>query len=293
MSKTAVSSERAAKAALSKRNWNKFRKNPLAVIGLILTVFIILACIAAPLLTSADPNLVNLPEREMKPCAEHIFGTDRMGRDIFARVLYGGRTSIAIGIICAVGCNILGTALGCIAGFIGGRTDRIIVVISEFMSIFPQTLMVMLVGAFIGKGVVPMCIIFIAFSWTGAMRVLRSRIQSLKQEPFIESCVANGVSKTSIMFHHMLPNTYGPVLINMTMNVAGFILSEAGLSYIGFGVPETIPTWGNILNAAKRMDIITNVPMIWLAPGLTLGIFILGINFFGDGLRDVLDSSTI
>ncbi|MBP3700704.1 MAG: ABC transporter permease, partial [Lachnospiraceae bacterium] len=103
---------------------------------------------------------------------------------------------------------------------------------------------------------------------------------------------ANGIGGLSIMFHHLLPNTLGPIIVNTTMNVAGYILSEAGLSYLGLGVPDNVPTWGNIINAAKRLDIIQNLPMLWLAPGLAISIFVLCVNFFGDGLRDALDPTT-
>ena len=200
--------------------------------------------------------------------------------------------SISIGVISAVGATILGTILGCIAGFYGGMVDKVLVGVQEIFSIFPQILLIMLCSSFVGKSVEAMIVIFIITSWSGIMRVVRSRILSLKEEPFVESCRVNGISSRSIMFHHMLPNTLGPVIVNATLMVAGFMLTEAGLSYLGMGVPETTPTWGNIINAAKRLDIIQNEPMLWIAPGLAICLFVLSINFLGDGLRDALDPSS-
>ena len=121
------------------------------------------------------------------------------------------------------------------------------------------------------------------------MRVVRGRIMSLKQEPFIESCKANGISGLSIMFHHMIPNTIGPLIVYTTLDTAAYILAEAGLSYLNMGVPDNVATWGSIINAAKRLDIIQNLPVLWIAPGVAIALFVLGINFFGDGLRDALD----
>lgn len=150
----------------------------------------------------------------------------------------------------------------------------------------------MLCIGFMGKSVRNLLLIFTFTGWPGVMRIVRGRILSLKQEPYVESCRANGISGLSIMFHHLLPNTLGPIIVNTTMNVAGYILSEAGLSYLGLGVPDNVPTWGNIINAAKRLDIIQNLPMLWLAPGLAICLFVLCVNFFGDGLRDALDPTT-
>lgn len=280
------------RSSLTKRSLDKFFKNRMAVIGAIFVILFVGACIFAPLITPYDPTRLVPPDRELPPSAEHWLGTDRVGRDIFARILYGGRMSILIGVSSAIGATALGTIFGCIAGFFGGKVDRVLVTIQEFVSIFPSTLLIMLIVPFVGRSVPMMIFIFIITSWGAPMRIIRGRILSLKEEPFIESCRANGISGMSIMFHHMMPNTLGPVIVNASLNVAGFILSEAGLSYIGLGVPETVPTWGNIINAAKRLDIIQNTPMLWVAPGVAIGVFVLAINFFGDGLRDALDPTT-
>ena len=280
------------KTSLAKRNWQKFIRNRMAVIGMIGLFIIVAACLAAPLLTQYDPTLINPRIRALGPSPEHLLGTDRLGRDIFARILYGGRWSIMIGVIAAMGANLLGAALGCVSGYYGGKVDSVLVSVQEMFSIFPGTLINMLCIGFMGKSVRNLLLIFTFTGWPGVMRIVRGRILSLKQEPYVESCRANGIGGMSIMFRHLLPNTLGPIIVNSTMNVAGYILSEAALSYLGLGVPDNVPTWGNIINAAKRLDIVQTMPMLWLAPAAAICLFVLSINFFGDGLRDALDPSS-
>lgn len=280
-----------AKSSLAKRNLYKFLSNRMALIGAVILFVILLCCIGAPLLTPYDPNLIDISQKGLPASSEHLLGTDRVGRDIFARILYGGRMSIFIGVTSAVGATLLGTLLGCIAGFYGGAVDRIIVYITDIFQTFPQYLLILLCVGLLGQSTINLLVIFILTGWTGVMRIVRSRILSLKQEPFVESCRANGISGGSIMFHHLLPNTMGPIIVNSTLQVAGYILSEASLSFLGMGVPDTVVTWGNIMNAAKRLDIIQTMPVLWLAPGIMICLLVLSINFFGDGLRDVLDPS--
>lgn len=280
-----------AGSSLARRNVQKFLHNRMAVAGLIVLLLILLACLCAPLLTPHDPNLIDVTQRGLPCSAEHPLGTDRVGRDLLARILYGGRMSIFIGVASAVGATLIGTVLGCISGFYGGRIDRALVYIGELFTIFPQYLLILLCVGILGQSTANLLLIFIGTGWAGMMRIVRGRILSLKQEPFVESCRVNGIGGFSIMFHHLLPNTMGPVIVNTTLQVAGYILSEASLSFLGMGVPETVVTWGNIINAAKRLDIIQTMPLLWLAPGIAICLFVLSINFFGDGLRDVLDPS--
>lgn len=279
-------------SSLTKRSLQRFAQNKLAVAGAIGLILIVLACACAPLLTHYDPGFIDPANRSLAPIKEHLLGTDRVGRDIFSRILYGGRWSLFIGFAAAVGANLLGAALGAVSGFYGGKVDRILIAIQEFFQIFPQLLLVMLFVGFIGKGVGNLLLIWTFTGWGSIMRITRSRVLSLKQEPFIESCRANGIGSLSIMFHHILPNTMGPIIVNTTMNIAGYILAEAGLAYLGLGVPDSLPTWGNIINAAKRLDIVQTDPLLWIAPGVAICLVVLCVNFFGDGLRDALDPSS-
>lgn len=208
---------------------------------------------------------------------------------MFARILYGGRISIAIGLASAIAANLLGVALGCVAGYFGGKIDSIFLYLAEFFSCFPQTLVVMIVMSFLGQSVVWLIIIFAITGWMGTMRMVRSKILSLKQEPYVDSCRVNGIGGASIMFRHLLPNALGVVIVNITMSISGYVLSEAGLSFLGLGVSPSIPTWGNMLNAAKNMTFMIESPQMWLVPGFAISLFVLGCNFFGDGLRDAMD----
>jgi len=208
---------------------------------------------------------------------------------VFTRLLYGGRVSILIGVVSAVGASLIGVILGCISGYFGRKVDSVILFVSETFMIFPDILLIMILVGFAGRGLLNLILIFSITGWTRAQRIVRGKFLSLREEPFVESCRANGISKLSIMFKHLLPNTLGPVIVNITLLTAGYVLAEAGLSFIGLGVEPTIPTWGNIINAAKSLLVMQNHPLLWIAPGIAISLFVLGINFFGDGLRDVFD----
>ena len=281
--------ERAAKSDLAKRNLYKFMTNRLAILGLVLVVLILLVSLLAPVLTPYEPNVLDTANRYQAPSREHLLGTDQLGRDLLTRLFYGGRVSIFVGFVSAVVTAAIGVALGCVSGYLGKRLDSVIVYISEIFTAFPQMLLIFILVGFVGQGMGNLILIFALTGWTSIYRLVRSRILSLKEEPFIESCRANGISNVSIMFRHMLPNTIGPVIVNVTLLTAGYLLQESALSFLNIGVPTDIPTWGNILNAAKNLNVIQNYPVMWIGPGVAISLFVLGVNFLGDGLRDVLD----
>ena len=285
--------QKPVKSSLSKRRIQSFMRDKMAVICFFGMVIIILMCICAPLLTPYDPAKIVLADKGLPVSIEHPLGTDTMGRDVFARILYGGRWSLVIGLIgsmCTIG---LGAILGCVAGFFGGIADKILVTLQEYLSFFPQILTIMLfVGVFGGASVPLLILIWATTGWGGTMRIVRARILALKQEPYIESCRANGIGSASIMFHHMLPNTLGPVIINLVGAISGYILQEAALAYLGLGLPPDVPTWGNIINAAKSLTTVQQYPMLWLAPGIAISLFSLCSAFMGNGLRDALDPTS-
>ncbi len=280
------------KSSLAKRRIEKFCKNPMAVICAVLLTLLVLACVCAPLLTPHDPTVINVPMRYADPSPEHPFGCDRLGRDLLARVLYGGRWSLFIGFAASISCNLVGMALGLTAAYFGGKVDRALVTLSEMTNLMPQTLILILIGSTTKISIWVLLIFWTVFGWCGTMRSTRSRVLSLRTEPFVESCVANGISKPSIMFHHILPNTSGPFIISITMNVAYWILTEAGLSYIGYGLDANIPTWGNLMNATKNIEQLLGEPIQWILPGACILILTICVNFIGDGLRDAIDATT-
>lgn len=274
---------------LWKRNLKKFYKNKLAFIGFIFFTVILLACIFAPLLTTYAPEAVDLSAMNRPPSAQHIFGTDKLGRDVFSRILYGGRISIQVGMTGAVFGALIGTILGGIAGYFGGKIDAVLVRISELFSTFPDMIVILLLSSIFGQGVFNLIFVFSVMGWMTTFRMVRNEFMSLKQETYVDVCRAFGFSDSRIIFNNILRNAISPVTVSLSLNVAGFILSEAGLSFLGVGVPSDIPTWGNIINAAKTADVIKNSWWLWLVPGAVITIFVLSINFIGDGLRDIMD----
>ena len=286
-------SVRAARNRLRMRNLRKFMRNRMAVVGACVILIMLVMCFGASMFTDYDPIYMDMGQRNLPMSIEHPLGTDNMGRDMWARMLYGGRMTMFIGISGALGATVLGALLGCIAGYFGGKVDATIVYISELFMTFPHYLLVMLLAGILGRSTMNLLLIFTCTGWTRMMRVVRTSVLSLREEAYVESCRANGIGSRSIMFHHILPNAIGPVIVNFTLGTASYILQEASLSFLGLGVPDTTVTWGIILNSAKRLDIIQNMPVLWIAPGLAICLFVLSINFFGDGLRDVLDPTSI
>ncbi len=275
---------------LFKKNVRKFMNNKLAVVGLLIIVVMTVACVVSVIIgvDYATPDLTNL---KAAPSVEHIFGTDTIGRDLLYRVLYGGAYSILIGVFCAVMSSVLGTILGAISGYFGGKVDKLIVRISELFQAFPQLVLVMMIVAIVNKrGVSNLLVIFVITGWMTTYRMVRNEFMSIKGETYVKVCEAFGMSNRKIMFGQILPNVMSPIIVSTTTNVAFFILQEAALSFIGLGVADSTPTWGNILNAAKSVSVVTNQWWIWFFPGLAITLFVLAINFLGDGIRDVLDA---
>ena len=280
---------KSAASSLLKKNIRKFLNNKLAVFGLVVVDVMTLACIIGAVMgvDYATPDLTNM---KAAPEAGHIFGTDTIGRDLLARVLIGGCYSILIGVFCAVLSSVIGAALGAIAGYFGGWVDSVIVRISEVFQAFPQLVLVMMLVAILNqRGLGNLLFIFVVTGWMTTFRMVRNEFMSLKNETYVKVCEAFGMKRSNIMFKQILPNVMSPIIVSTTTNVAFFILQEASLSFIGLGVADSTPTWGNILNAAKSVSVVTNQWWIWVFPGLAISLFVLAINFFGDGLRDVLD----
>ena len=281
---------KSAASSLLKKNVRKFMRNRLALFGLIVVLIMTIACIGG-MISGIDYGTPNLPNMKKPPSAEHFFGTDTIGRDLFARVLYGGCYSIFIGVFCAVLSSIIGAALGAIAGYKGGKIDWLIVRVSEIFLAFPQLVLVMMLVAILNnRSMGNMLFVFVVTGWMTTFRMVRNEFMSLKNETYVKVCEAFGMNWSNIMFKQILPNVMSPIIVSTTTNVAFFILQEAALSFIGLGVADSTPTWGNILNAAKSVAVVTDNWWIWVFPGAAITLFVLAINFLGDGLRDVLDA---
>ncbi len=277
------------KKSTTSRALRKMLSNRLAVIGLIVFAVIFLSCVFAPLITPYDPLAIDLAAVCQAPTAEHIFGTDKLGRDVFARTLYGGRLSMLIGLGSALGAAAIGVLLGCYGGYKGGIFDKVVLRLSEVFMSFPQLILVMMLVAIFGQGLSNLIIIFILTGWGGVYRQARAKMLSLREEEYVQSMKSFGLSDFLICYKHMLPNAIGPVVVNLTLSTAMFILDEAAMSFLGLGVPPEIATWGNILNAAQDMFTLQNYWWLWLPVGIVVSLFVMSVNFIGDGLRDTTD----
>lgn len=274
---------------LWKRRIKRFTNNKLALIGFIIFMVILLMSVFAPLFTRYEPNAIDYSSFSLPPSRDHIFGTDNLGRDVFSRILYGGRVSIAVGFIASLIGAILGTIFGGIAGFFGGRIDSLLIRTSEVFQTIPQLILVLVVSTIFGRGVNNLILIFSLTGWMTTFRMVRNQFMSLKEETYVDASRAFGYSDLRIIFGDIVQNAISPVLVSFSINAAGFVLGEAGLSFLGLGVPTDIATWGNIINAAQSMDVIQNNWWLWIIPGTVISLFILSINFIGDGLRDAMD----
>ena len=282
---------------LTNRTLRKLTSNKLAVIGILLFVVICVLCFGAPLFTKYDPMAFDLRGKMAAPSAAHLMGTDQMGRDIWSRILYGGRISIIVGLGSALGAALLGVTLGLYVGYKGGLMDSLLIKISDIFQSIPQMVLIIIIVALVGQSMENLIIIFILTGWPGMYRMTRSKVLSLKQQEFVQALRAFGISDMKIAFKHLLPNTLGPVVVNITLSTAMFILQEASLSVLGYGVPMEIATWGNIINVITNGGTIRfdwlQYWWMWLPCALMLILFVLSINFIGDGLRDASDPTQI
>ena len=269
----------------------KMLSNKLAVIGLVFVSIVIVASIIAPLICKYDPQKVNLRMILKPPSSEHILGTDKVGRDVYARIIYGGRISILVGLGSAIGAALIGVSIGAYTGYRGGWIDSLILRISEIVMAFPQIILVLLLVAILGQSLMNLMVIFTLTGWGGLFRMTRAQMLSLREEEYVQALQAFGLSSFRISFKHVLPNALGPIMVNITLSTAMFILQEAGLSFLGLGVPLNIPTWGNILNVAIDLRILEDFWWVWMPVAGMISLFVLGINFIGDGLRDSTDPS--
>lgn len=269
---------------------SRFLKNKMAVVSVFILLIIILACMAAPLLTDQDPVKSNLLLVEAGPDSEHWFGTDSSGRDNFARFLYGGRISLIVGFSAMLFTLAIGVILGAISGFYGGKIDALIMRVADMVLILPFLVLVLVIVSILPKVTITIFVTIIALtSWPGLTRIVRGTFLSLREQEFVQGARAIGASDMRIIFKHFIPNAIGPIVVNATLMMASYIIAESALSFIGFGIPQPTPTWGNMISEAQSIRILQNNPEAWIPPGLAILVTVLCINFIGDGLRDAFD----
>jgi peptide/nickel transport system permease protein len=264
------------------------RYNLLATTGVMLVIIFLACALFAPWIAPQDPAHIDLPARLMGPSASHWFGTDELGRDILSRIIYGARISMLVG-GCVVAASLtLGLILGSIAGYYGGITDRVlnVVVMNAFMS-FPGILLAIAFVAFLGPGIFNLIFALSIGGWVGYARLVRAQVLAVREREFVEAARALGASDTRIIVRHILPNIIQPVIVQAAIGMAGAILAEATMSFLGLGVPPPTASWGTMLNDARAH--LFDSPHLVLFPAAAVMLAVLSFNFIGDGLRDYLD----
>jgi peptide/nickel transport system permease protein len=274
--------------------WRKFRKHKLALIGLLIGAVLIAIAIVGPVLMPFSFTDVPKPDQIVAagraPSIQHPMGeTGGLQRDVLTLVVNGSRTSLTIGFVSMFIGVVIGTIVGAIAGFAGGLVDNLLMRLVDVMLSLPTLFVILVASKFLGNGTVAtVLVIFGLFSWMGVSRLVRSLFLSIREREFVEAAVAVGVRDRRIIFRHILPNAFSPIVVVASLLVAGNIISEAFVSFLGFGVDPTSPTWGNILSGG--LQFITQGNWWWpLFPGLAIIITVLAVNFVGDGLRDAFD----
>lgn len=250
-----------------------------------------LVAIFADVIATHDPTASQLSKIEAKADGENWLGTDGSGRDNFSRLVYGARISLTVGFFAMLFTVLIGGTLGSIAGYYGGKIDSVIMRFTDIVLIFPFILLFMTIVAILERTTVPIFILVIAItSWPQVCRILRGTFLSIREKEYVLSARSIGCSDWRIIRKHFLPNAVGPIIVNATIVMATMIVAESALSFIGFGVPQPTPTWGNMLTEAQSVRLLRNNPEAWLPPGLCILLTVLSINFIGDGLRDAFDS---
>ncbi len=269
--------------------WQRFRRHRAALAGVTVLAVIVAGATFAPMITSHSPTALDPDHSLAPPSRQHILGTDDLGRDEFARVVYGGRVSLLVGLTAMLLGTAIGIAMGSAAGYLGGWVDTVIMRFVDLMLSFPAIfLLLILINWTGGRAPVLMMIAYLGlFGWTGLARIVRAEYLALRAREFVEEARALGAGTRRIIFRHILPNAMAPILVQAAFAVAGAILAEAALDFLGFGLPPDIPTWGNLLTQAE--DYISSDPILAVAPGLVITLTVVAVFFIGDALRDALD----
>ncbi len=267
----------------------RFKRNKTAVISLVILAFLIFTSFLAPLLATHDRDALNLRNRENPPSTEHFLGTDHLGRDVFTRLLFGGRVSLTVGFLAALIQVLIGVTLGSLAGYYGKHVDNFLMRLTDIFLSFPFLALAMTIAFIVGPGVLTTVLVLGFLGWTSPCRLIRGQFLLIKESEYIEATKALGIRELKTIYKHMLPNAFPPVLINATLAVGFAILVEAALSFLGLGVLPPLPSWGNMLEPARNVTVLTRMWWIWLPPGMMIFLAVLSINLVGDGLRDALD----
>ena len=265
----------------------RLRKNKLAFVSGVFLVLVIVAAIATPAIAPYSYEAQNLVLGASPPSAEHWLGTDYLGRDLFTRILYGGRISLMVGFAATAVSLLVGVLYGATAGFLGGRVDSVMMRIVDILYALPFTIFVIILMVFFGRNIILLFMAIGAVEWLTMARIVRGQVLSLKEKEFIEAALAMGLSKFRILTRHLIPNALGPIIVYTTLTIPNVMLLEAFLSFLGLGVQPPMSSWGLLIHdGAEQME---NYPWLLIYPSIALSATLFSLNFLGDGLRDALD----
>lgn len=267
----------------------RFMKNKIALLGAVILAVIVFMCAAAPLFTRYDPvkDMVLMDMLLPPGSPGHVLGTDDYGRDIFSRLLFGGRTSVLTGLSVAVVSAAIGVTFGCLSGYFGGWLDNLIMRFTDIMMSFPFLIIAIAIMAALGSSQNNIVIALAIVSWPRFARLTRGQVLSVKTQEYVESARTAGYSDARIMFNHILPNCMGPIIVQLTLSVGSAILSAASLNFLGLGVDASLPDWGVMLNQGRNY--LQTAPYLTTIPGIAISLTVLAVNWIGDGLRDAFD----
>lgn len=267
--------------------WHRFRKDKLALCGLVFIGVMVLAAILIPILSPYTYDGQDMGARNLGPCLKHLLGTDKFGRDILVRLMYGARISLSVGFAAAFLNLIIGVFYGGICGYIGGKTDLILMRIVDILYSVPTLLYVILIMLIFGSNIFSVLIAISISSWVGMARQVRAQILTLKEQEFSLAAFVIGASKKRILFKHLVINCMGPIIVNTTMMVPDAIFTEAFLAFVGIGISIPMASWGTMANDARAVMMLYPTQMVW--PVLAISLTMLALHFIGDGLSDALD----
>lgn len=269
--------------------WSQLRRHRMAVWSLVVFAVMTAACLTAPVIAPYAFDAIDLASIRQPPSAAHPMGTDDLGRDLFTRVLYGGRVSILIGILSAVLGTGLGALVGAVAGFYGGRSDNLLMRFTDVAYSIPTLPLLIVLSSYTEAAVLSMALIIGLLSWMPTARVVRGEVLSIKQMAYVEAARSLGARNRRIIGRHILPNAVGPIVVGATLAVGNAIILESSLSFLGLGVQPPTPTWGNMLMDAQAT--MATKPWLTIFPGMAILLIVLAVNFIGDGLQDAMDPS--
>lgn len=279
----------------------KFVRNKLAMISSCFIVLVTLMSVSAPFIAPVlsplpDISKVNISAMNIEPNGEHLLGTDKSGRDVLTRLFYGGRISLLVGFSATLIVITLGTVVGALAGFFGGFVDSILMRFTDFVLNFPFLVFVIVLNTIlygIVDGLWVLIMVIGALSWGGVARLVRSKVLAEKENEYILAALSIGCSPFKVITKHLLPNVISTIIVQGTLIFATMIVIESALSYLGFGVPQATPSWGNMLSSANEPDVLQGKPWIWMPPAIIITLTILSINFIGEGLKDALNPKSL